>query len=196
MPVEPTGRQEEKAQYYDDIYRRPGGYDVARFKPVYDVVLDWLSHFSHVVPNKISVLECGCGIGALAECILAGDYSYHGFDFSNGAIGACTSDVQPFVWRASAYAKSTWRRYTFNTVVAIEVFEHLDDHAVLRWIPNGVRVIFSVPNFNSYSHLRTYPDTDSVQAYFRGKLTINRTHRIETGEDKAIIVCDAMRLKN
>jgi 2-polyprenyl-3-methyl-5-hydroxy-6-metoxy-1,4-benzoquinol methylase len=202
MAVEYTGRLEEDHRYYNRIYARKGGYNTTRFQPIYDVVLDWLVRFPQ--RQDLSILEVGCGNGALGEQIIgliADDTlraTYNGFDFSQAGINRCPNRVKKSVWCGSAYDRETWVAHNrnFTCVIAVEVFEHLDDHRILKYIPARTRVIFSVPNFDSKSHLRTYPDTDSVQAYYRGKLGINAVVKIQTSDTKAILVCDAIRQRD
>lgn len=194
MTVKRTGRPEESARYYDRIYAlaaKNGGYNTARYHDIYNVVMDYLSQSSHA---NIRVLECGCGTGALAERIIAAGYFYRGFDFSDGALAACSDSVRGHVWKATAYAEETWRQFAFDTVIALEVFEHLDDHRVLRLIPKDTRVIFSVPDFDSQSHVRVYPDIDSIVEYYKDELMVCEVDRIQTQDDKAITVCGAIKL--
>jgi cyclopropane fatty-acyl-phospholipid synthase-like methyltransferase len=190
--VESTGRKEEPSSYYDAVYRsafKTGVYDTARFQRIYRAVYSFLAADS-------KVLECGCGTGVFAEMVLDSGMWYRGFDFSAVAITSCSDRVLPCVWRDSAYSISAWCRWsTFNTVVAIETFEHLDDLRVIDMIPEGVKVIFSVPNFDSRSHLRTYPpDIDGIQEYYFDRLRINRIITMPTKEDKIITVCDVVRV--
>lgn len=197
MPVKSTGRNEEHDNYYDRIYKsahRNGVYDTTRFNSVYNTVLDWINHFSELPHSEIKIIECGCGTGALANMLMDAGYWYHGFDFSSEALKHCSKQVKDRTWRATAYSKRAWDKEKFNTVVAIETFEHLDDHRVLRWVPKETRIIFSVPNFNSRSHLRTYEGHEDIQSYYRGKIAINCFKEIKTQKDKIITVCDAIKL--
>jgi SAM-dependent methyltransferase len=185
MAIEPTGRREEGAAYYDAIYGRKGGYDTTRFDHIYDVVIGWLEG------TKASVLECGCGTGALADRIVRLGFQYAGFDFSLQALRMCPPIVRPLVYRANAYDAEAWQ--CAETVIALEVFEHLDDKRVLQHIPSGTRVIFSVPDFNSYSHVRVYPDIESIRVYYAGVLDITQ-HCTLTRSGKSIHVCDARKV--
>jgi len=106
-----------------------------------------------------SVLDIGCGAGAmLAECEKANIISY-GFDFSPEAIKLC---------KESYKLKNTWvgdARYFSNFVkkydayLCLEVLEHIqDDFGVIKHLKSGVLFIFSVPSFISQasSHVRCF----------------------------------------
>ena len=192
MSVTRTKHKEELASYYNHVYAeatKNGGYNTRRYELIYAHVMHWLSE--EIRPR---VLECGCGTGALAEQIIRAGYCYAGFDFSQEALNACHRTVQQRVGLVNAYDKATWDTLMADTVIAIEVFEHLDDLRVLAMIPKGTRVIFSVPDFDSYSHLRTYPDLVSIEEYYKDILSMKKHIRIRTQADKSIIVCDAIKI--
>lgn len=187
MPVEPTGKPEQRAAYYDKAYKKP--YDTTRFHEVYNTVMDFLS-----CCEKPLILECGCGTGALADRIINAGYSYRGFDFSLEAIKSCPEQVKLWVYQADAYDERTWQMFGFNTVIAVEVFEHLRDLEVLQRIPAGTGVIFSVPNFDSHSHVRVYPNVTAIARYYADVLKIGSAKHIQTSPVKHITVCDAIKL--
>ncbi len=203
MSVQSTGRKEEQAAYYNKVYVRAeskGGYDTERYNEVYNIVMNHISDASNAM-GQPPIVECGCGTGALAERIIHAGYSYAGFDFSQEAINQCHWLVRRQVGLCDAYKASTWRtlyparRDTDATiVVAVEVFEHLDDLRVLKMIPQGTRVIFSVPDFNSESHLRTYSGYASIIQYYDGVLDMQSVRRVQTQPEKAIYVCDSIKI--
>ncbi len=186
MAVQRTKHKEEPAQYYNNIYSRRGGYNTKRFEQVYNTVFNWLN-FSD------DILECGCGTGVLAKRLINNGYSYCGFDFSKQAIARCHSSVMNHVYIGDAYNPRFYRS-NFDVLVAVEVFEHLDDLRVLKMVPCGTRVIFTVPNFSSRSHLRTYPDGDSIREYYEGVLYVTSAMQISTSTSKIITVCDAIKI--
>lgn len=192
MAVKKTKHREEPASYYNIVYKnalRAGGYDTDRYKAVYDCVMDWLTQL-----KSSTVLECGCGTGVLADRIIKAGYSYRGFDFSQVALDQCSGLVRNFVGHCDAYDPYVWRVGGYDTVIAVETFEHLDDLRVLAMIPVGTKVIFSVPDFSSRSHLRIYPDDASIRKYYQGLLDVPVIARIQTQADKAIFVCYAERI--
>lgn len=189
MTVKRTKHNEEPASYYDDVYKTSNGaYDVDRFDSIYRVVMYTLLPNSHI-------LEVGCGTGELGRRLVMAGHKYEGFDFSFEALMKHSGCTICKVWCSNAYDKNTWANTQYDTLIAVEVFEHLDDLRILKFVPPETHVVFSVPNFSSRSHLRTYPDAESIEAYYKDVLDIHVIRRIDTQEDKAIFVCDATKLE-
>jgi predicted TPR repeat methyltransferase len=190
MLVTATEREEEVAAYYDDVYKdayRTGIYNTTRFNSVYDVVLSFLS-------EPADILEIGCGVGELGRRLVMAGHRYKGFDFSAVALGKHSLSTLYDVWHGDAYDFDTWLHLPFDTVVAVETFEHLDDLYILNFVPPAVHVVFSVPDFDSRAHLRIYPDEKSIRAYYKDVLKIHGIQRLDMKKDKAIFVCNAVRM--
>jgi len=147
-----TGHSEKDAEYYNGIYRQ--GYDTSGYRPLYDVVLGILRQI-----RSPRVLELGCGLGDLGRMIIDEGYPYRGFDFSPEAIGQCRR-LSPGADFAvgDIYDPEVYRPIDYNTVVALEVLEHVDDLRVMDMIPPGARFIASVPDYDDAAHLRLYRD--------------------------------------
>lgn len=189
MPVQKTKHKEEPAEYYDSIYKsayRTGIYDTARFGAVYNAVMEYL-------PESVNILEVGCGTGELGRRLVIAGHDYEGFDFSPVALEKHSLCTLCRVWCGNAYDEDNWLNVPYNTLIAVEVFEHLDDLRILKFVPPGTQVVFSVPDFSSRSHLRTYPNSHAIRKYYKGVLEITHTTRIVTQEDKAIFVCNAVK---
>ncbi len=190
MSVKKTKHREEPSGYYDHIYMsayRTGVYDTARFDAVYDAVIGYL-------PKPANILEVGCGVGELGRRLVIRGHTYAGFDFSPMALAKHSLTTFSNVWCGDAYDANNWLYLPYDTLVAVEVFEHLDDLRILRFIPPGTHVVFSVPNFSSRSHLRTYPNADAIGKYYKGVLKIADVTRVDMQDDKVIFVCDAVRI--
>jgi 2-polyprenyl-3-methyl-5-hydroxy-6-metoxy-1,4-benzoquinol methylase len=158
---------EKGAAYYDRIYA--AGYSTLAYRPVYDAVLDFLGRFP-----AASVLEVGCGTGDLGARISECGIPYRGFDLSPVAIDRCVGlGLNARV--ASAYDPEVYAPVDYSVIVALEVFEHLDDRKAAACFPHGTHVLFSVPDFVETSHLRAYqdPERDIVQ-YFKGVLSVGQ----------------------
>jgi len=107
---------------------------------------------------KGSVLDIGCGDAPLSDLVS----DYHGFDI------APRTSLRS-VWQGDAYDKSNYGDY--DNYVLTEVLEHVDDFKVLKNIPQGKRVILSVPSFYDTGHLRVYTD-NLLRERYQGVLDI------------------------
>ena len=153
-----TGHTEKNADYYTEIYRQ--GYDAGGYYPLYQVVIRLLAQ----MPSP-RVLELGCGIGDLGAMIIEEGYRYRGFDFSPEAIAQCMRRCPDGRFSvADIYDPENYQPIDYNTVIALEVLEHVDDLKVVEMIPPGARLIASVPDYDDAAHLRLYRDiqTDIV----------------------------------
>ena len=115
-----TPFREKTAEYYDRIYA--DGYSAASYRPVYEAVLDFLQRM-----RAASVLEVGCGTGELAAQVVAAGIPYRGFDISPVAVEQVRARGIETVRVGSAYAPDNYRPRDYNVIVALEVFEHIDD---------------------------------------------------------------------
>lgn len=171
---------EKSADYYDDIYS--GEYDTKRFQPIYKAVVKSISR------NGIKVLELGCGTGDLAVMIEKIGKPYSGFDFSRQAVKIAKKNGAKNVFRGNIYDPI---RYTgdYNTVIGLEVFEHIDDIDALALIPTGKKVILSVPNFPDVSHKRIYEGPDQIAFRWQALLRIEKVDVFDMGGDRRIFLC-------
>lgn len=165
-------KEEKNKNFYDEAYQK-GGHNNMYAKhyqksPYFDVWKKAISLMKDIQNPKI--LEIGCGGGQFANMLLdQGFHQYKGFDFSDGAI-KLAKETNPnehekfFV--DDAYTSSIYQE-SYNIVITFEVLEHLkEDINVLNKIKKDVHVFFSVPNFDSASHVR----------YFQNKMEIIRRY--------------------
>jgi len=163
-----TPFREKDASYYDRIYE--SGYSTQAYRPIYEAVLEALGGWP-----QPRVLEVGCGTGELARKIVQRNIYYRGFDISPVAIARCRAMGVTSVGVRSAYESASYLPHDFNVVVALEVFEHIDDREAIGHFPDGTHVLFSVPNFVETSHLRAYQDpANDIVDYYKGLLTVRQ----------------------
>lgn len=129
---------EKKSDYYDKLFANSS--DMSRYYHLYNKIGQLV--------GEDRCLDIGCGIANLKNFIK----NYNGFDFSHEAVKIANS---PQVVVGNAYDKSNYEG-EYDTHIATEVLEHLDDYKILSNIPKEKRLIFSVPNFLDESHLRVY----------------------------------------
>ena len=163
-----TPFKERDAGYYDRIYA--SGYSTRSYQPVYDAVLRFLAH----MPDP-RVLEVGCGTGDLGVQICRRGIDYRGFDISPVAVDRCRVSGLDAVILGSAYDPERYQPQDYSVIIALEVFEHIDDRRAIAQFPPGVHVLFSVPDFVETSHLRAYQDPQrDIVDYFSGLLGVGQ----------------------
>ena len=88
----------------------------------------WMGFFSSIADRIVSdigsstVLDAGCAMGFLVECLRERGIEAWGLDVSEYAIQNVHPDVQPYCWAGSVF-ESFPRKY--DLIVCIEVLEHL-----------------------------------------------------------------------
>ena len=139
--------------YYYPYYK-------SHYYPLWTVVLD------RIIRNKdCSILEVGCGTGQFASMLSEnGISSYCGFDFSYKRIEQAkkiNSNISFVV--ADAFVTDLFETYTYNSIVCMEVLEHIDDDiGLISRVPFGKRFYGTVPNFPEVNHVRHFSSTDDV----------------------------------
>jgi hypothetical protein len=99
----------------------------------------WLNFFGSIAKNikeKIhpnSVLDAGCAMGFLVECLRNEDINAYGVDISEYAIQSAYESIRPFVWVGSIVEPF---RQRYDLIVSIEVLEHMTEADGLAAIGN------------------------------------------------------------
>jgi 2-polyprenyl-3-methyl-5-hydroxy-6-metoxy-1,4-benzoquinol methylase len=164
----------------------------------------WLETYERVAkmidPHE-EVVDLGCGTGRFIELLRRnGHYALiTGVDWSAAALEeafgyATTKDFMPSFRREDL---REWRPDGLragNTVyTCTEVLEHLeDDLGLVRRIPPGHRFLFTVPNFDSESHVRTFARVGDLWERYAGLLMF-RSWSMAGSERKGIHVVEAVR---
>lgn len=156
------------ASFYDHAYSGAVDeytvhYSSSLYLPVWEAISDRIKPGAHI-------LEIGCGPAQLATMLFdrAIPGSYVGFDFSPAAIELAKGNL-PEQRLEVGDARTTDLVTTLDYDVAIctEVLEHIiDDIPVLERVPDGVRVLATVPNFDYVSHVRFFRDASEVRARY------------------------------
>ncbi len=158
-------RGELSSIYYDDIYKDSESYkkssEDSTYAPLWDRVCKEIKRggFS-------SILDLGCGPGQFAEHVRLRlpEVKYCGVDFSRVAIDAAQNKNPDFLFIKDSLPLKDYRRFPFfDVVVCLEVLEHVDnDIGILSSIPHGKYIIASVPNFDSFGHVRFFIEKNKV----------------------------------
>ena len=161
---------EMKADYYDKVYKEEDKYRLhykdLPYYPIFQVAVGMLSDI-----DNPQILELGCGTGQFAQMLWDKGYlCYKGIDFSEAAIGIATGK-SPQVFEVGDVFDASYEG--FNTVVVMEVLEHIEnDLQLIGCIPEGMNVIFSVPNFADPSHVRRFGSKEEVEQRYGGLIDV------------------------
>lgn len=113
------------------------------------------------------LLDVGCGPGQFAEYILRAvpGVSYTGVDFSAVAIALAKARAPTATFiQADLMTDNEINDLEYDLVVAMEVLEHIDgDLELLARLRPGARFVASVPNFDSFGHVRFFRGADAVR---------------------------------
>lgn len=133
-------------EYWDEVYRSEPG--LRTNEELFKLV-------TSQVPATANIFELGCGKGALALHIQdeKPTVTYYGMDFSKEAVRtACSFGLHAVEWDIREVDWEDTRLYDFDTVIMMEVLEHLDRPDavdVLAGIRSGVipdRLLITTPN--------------------------------------------------
>jgi len=181
--------KEKEASYYDNIFQSDPMFNVDYKDSVYYV--HWTQVIKFLGRNyDAKILEIGCGTGQLAEYIRdEGFTNYLGFDFSTLAIKKARERVNSYnFFVGNALEVGPFER-NFDIVICLEVLEHVtEDLQVLRNIPIGKSIIFSIPNFNAESHVRWFVTERQIKKRYYKLLDIKQIVRIGN-----IFICYSIR---
>jgi trans-aconitate methyltransferase len=192
-----------EADFYDVAMTEEGSpamlpLEMSPWLPLYEEACSW-------IPAPHPVVDLGCGTGRFIECLLNGiNYgAVEGVDFSPSALreAARISTYGEYgkhdvMWTTADLRN--WEpdpnRQGNTTYVALEVLEHLEDDLYLvRRIPPGHQLVFSVPNYESESHVRTFRNAGDIWARYANLLEFRRWSLVSIDDRKSIHVVDSVR---
>lgn len=172
---------EQGPAFYDAVYRHNETYRVAAPEN------PW-AHLHYWALGRLGgemVIDLGCGVGHLAELLAQRGHDpgrYLGIDFSGEAIEQARARVPGFRFVQGDILTSarTLRCYEGATVVLCEVLEHIvHDLPVLRALPDGTRVLGTVPGHDSEGHVRHFENMAIVAKRYEHALHLQSIQRLE-----------------
>jgi SAM-dependent methyltransferase len=186
------------ADWYDEVMVEEGSpamlpLEESPWLLVYEALADMIVLYEEVV-------DLGCGTGRFIELLRRKGYyaQITGIDWSAAALAEAAryfggNDPEVFYLQDLAEWEPDPQRAGNTVYVCSEVLEHLeDDLALVRKIPPGHRFLFTVPNFDSQAHLRTFYGPGDVWRRYADLLAF-RSWKLIGPERHAIHVCEAIR---
>jgi 2-polyprenyl-3-methyl-5-hydroxy-6-metoxy-1,4-benzoquinol methylase len=166
--------QEQDAEFYNGRLGLVGlPIEQSPWLSVYAVTADLLP----AAGDATAIADLGCGTGRLAKILqMQGHSRYWGFDFSSTRIEEARRYVPEFEFTVDdAFDVEVHRRYAdFSAFVALEILEHVEnDLGIIESIPSGAPIVFSVPNFDSEGHVRTFKSPEDARARYEHLLEFN-----------------------
>lgn len=156
---------EASASYYDAIFRASSKYaqhgSVSEYACVWRAMADLL-----ISAGTRRALDLGCGPGQFAEYLHENiaNLAYTGIDFSEVAIQQARVRCPDYRFEVVSLPNPrAVQQFDCDAVVCTEVLEHIDqDLLLLESIPTGVEVFGTVPNFDSFGHVRYFRSAAQV----------------------------------
>lgn len=187
------------AAWYDEVLVEDGSpamepLETSPWLPMYETLAGMIEPHEEVV-------DLGCGTGRLIELLRRnGHYAQTtGVDWSASALeeafeyGGANGTVPRFLRQDLREWEPDPERAGNAVYVCSEVLEHLeDDLDLIQRIPPGHRFLFTVPNFDSEAHVRTFPGVSDVWRRYAALLMF-RSWRMVGSERKGIHVCETTR---
>ena len=149
---------------YDKIYTQKWYYRCPWNESPFGKLLEKVAEH---IKDTDTVVELGCGTGQLMELLLEkGIPKYIGYDFSQVGIDLAREktgqhDVEIFCRDLYELEFLPFA----DVYIAVEVFEHLKDDCdkkLLSFIPQGKKVVITVPNFLGGSHVRMFATKEDI----------------------------------
>lgn len=168
------------AGFYDEVFSTSDTFKVHYSKSCY---LDiWEKAMGHIKIKEEQILELGCGTGQFAEMLFDnGFHNYTGIDFSKIGIKMAKERNAKYEFK---FIPTDINKYLkvyqgYNTIIALEVMEHLeDDLAVLKLIRSMAQIILSLPVNDQPSHVRIFKTRKDVTTRYSGLIGFEGIQKI------------------
>jgi len=143
------------------------------------------------------IVDLGCGTGRFARLLVDEGFSnVSGMDFSRKAVAEASGYVPEAI-----FGVQDLREFVVNDEIeggtvftCLEVLEHLEnDLNLIERIPAGLRLVFSVPNYWSESHLRRFIGPRDVFDRYSSLLEFDAWQMVELTSTHAIHVFRSRR---
>ena len=172
----------QNSEYYDKAYMK-GSYDVApehlhHYHMNWDAAIKTITHIMNqgwhgLKPNIKNIVDLGCGPGHFGEMLKFNGISYHGYDFSKVAIEKAKKRISGHA-NKNCYVMDLEKDFPKHKNVlytAFEFFEHIPfDIDIINKLNKDDFIIFSVPSFDTESHVQHFPTYEDVHKKYDNHL--------------------------
>ena len=165
----------QKAEYYDEAYKK-GSYDVPP-PHLHHYHMNWSAGIEFIElflekgwqgykAQKIeNIVDLGCGPGHFGEMLNLNGINYHGYDFSTVAIEKAKKRVRGH--RNKKFyvmdLEKDFPKHENALYTSFEFFEHIPfDVDILNKLKKDDMILFSVPSFDTESHVQHFPKYEDV----------------------------------
>jgi len=162
---------EQPATFYDGMYTRREKYFGDYTKNSCFKCGLWPAAVKHLNNNDV-IFEAGCGSGQFAQYVYTKvkPKSYFGIDFSPVAIELALNKAPLGIFLVRDLTDDddiSFRLQKFNVFVALEFLEHINEDLKIlnkvKALDRKIKVITSVPDFNSAGHVRHFKSEQKIR---------------------------------
>ena len=178
--MNPFEKEAYDKKYLESLEYKKDYHDIMYY-PIWKYVMDNLK-------TTDKILDLGCGPSHLGDMLSDNNFiEYVGIDFSSVAI-SMAKKKSTYTFIVSDLNNISYGKYDDYVIVCTETFEHIeDDIKLIKKLPKN-KILFSVPNFLSKNHYRTYNSENHIRAYYDGVIEIEIIKEFKTSKKKSIFV--------
>lgn len=176
--------------YYDEKH----AINIKKKLTIYD---DIYKKVNELIKEPTNFLDIGCGTGDVIKFIDKNKIqNYTGIDFSSVGIENCKKNYPNYNFFEFDFSTSKIDSFMAGrkTFLSLEVLEHIEnDINIIKQIPLGIRLILSLPNFNSPGHVRFFKDENEIKERYKDYLNFKNSFVFNIKKVK-IFLFDTVRI--
>lgn len=183
--------REVSKDFYNSIYLESEKYND---RPEYSIYLPAWKEVAKILKNKEinTILDIGCGPGQFAEFLQEElpNIEYTGIDYSEIAISkAKERNIEGSFHVINFMENDVLGELNADLYIALEVFEHIEnDLELIKSLPIGKSIIFSVPSFDSFGHVRFFKSLGHAENRYNKHIVFDRKICIKIASNRFIYI--------